>query len=114
VIGVAGLAAGLVAVGALALSGRRELAAALFYLLLSTALSGSFLAIESSLLTYYFVVACLAAQRRGVAAVAQALWEAPIRRQAWGLPAEGEAKVRPRRQQSPDRSDGRGRGAPAR
>jgi hypothetical protein len=114
VIGVAGLAAGLVAVGALALSGRREMAAALLYLLLSTALSGSFLAIESSLLTYYFVVACLAGQRRGVGPVVQALREAPIRRQAWGLPAEGEAKVRPRRQQSPDRSGGRGRGAPAR
>jgi hypothetical protein len=64
VFGVAALVAAVVAAGALALSGRRELAAGLLYLLLSTALSGSFLAIESSLLTYYFLVACGIAQRR--------------------------------------------------
>lgn len=37
--------------------GRREEAAGLSYLLLSTALSGSFLSVESSLLTYFFIVA---------------------------------------------------------
>ncbi|MCC2975517.1 hypothetical protein LK533_02365 [Sphingomonas sp. PL-96] len=88
VFGVAALAAGVVAVGALALSGRRELAAGLLYLLLSTALSGSFLAIESSLLTYYFLVACMTAQRRSAAPMVPAWREPAIRRHAYGLPAE--------------------------
>lgn len=73
VFGIAALAAAGVAVGALALSGQREFAAGLLYLLLSTALSGSFLAIESSLLTYYFLVAC-----RGAAAVKRG-WDPPAK-----------------------------------
>lgn len=63
VAGIAMLAAAMAGVAALVLAGQRERAAALLYLLLSTALSGSFLAIESSLLSYHLVVACLAAQR---------------------------------------------------
>lgn len=64
VFGVAALAAGVLGMVALMVAGERERAAALLYLLLSTALSGSFLAIESSLLTYYFIVACRAAPPR--------------------------------------------------
>ena len=45
VLGVAALVAAVIGVAALVFSGRRETAAALLYLLLSTAISGSFLAI---------------------------------------------------------------------
>lgn len=89
VLGVAALAAALVRVAALVFSGRREAAAALLYLLLSTALSGSFLSIESSLLTYYFIVACRTAARPARSAVESgaATEAARARRPAWGRPA---------------------------
>jgi len=51
------------------LVGEREISAAILYLTLSTALSGSFLAIESSLLTYFFIVACLAGRARRLSTV---------------------------------------------
>lgn len=47
----------------LIMSGEREFAAALIYLLISTSLSGSFLSIESSLLTYFFIVGAREARR---------------------------------------------------
>lgn len=64
VLGIAIVVAGLAGGMLMFLRGERELSAAILYLLLSTALSGSFLAIESSLLTYFFVTACLASRLR--------------------------------------------------
>jgi hypothetical protein len=92
VFGVAALAAGLFGVAALVLAGAREAGAALLYLMLSTAMSGSFLAIESSLLTYYFVVACLGAHRRRYEdpRPAETPHPAVARRPAWSLPADGQ------------------------
>ena len=89
VMGAAALAAALLGIAALMLAGRREAAAALLYLLLSTAISGSFLSVESSLLTYYFVAACRAAARpcRPAAETNAAMRAAPARRPAWGPPA---------------------------
>ncbi|MFZ3485569.1 hypothetical protein [Sphingomonas sp. 3-13AW] len=88
VFGLAALAAGLCGVAALAAAGAREAAAALMYLLLSTALSGSFLAIESSLLTYYFAAACVAAHRRRFRG--RAPRPGDVRRLTWGLPANAQ------------------------
>ncbi|MFV0624144.1 hypothetical protein ACBY01_09065 [Sphingomonas sp. ac-8] len=86
VLGVAALGVALTAVAWLVGTGQRERGAALLYLLLSTALSGSFLAIESSLLTYFFVVACLAEHRRRYGHAPPPLrlvQPPPVRRPAW-------------------------------
>ncbi|GAA4779279.1 hypothetical protein GCM10023219_28920 [Stakelama sediminis] len=64
--GVFGIAACLMLIfysGILFIRGERELSAAIMYLFLSTALSGSFLSIESSLLTFLFITTCLAVRR---------------------------------------------------
>ena len=42
--------------------GEREYAACILYIGMSTALSGSFLSIESSLLTYFFISSCISAR----------------------------------------------------
>lgn len=65
ILGVAILAVSIVSIIMLTANGQKEAASALTYVVMSTAISGSFLAIESSLLTYFFVVAARA--RRGLA-----------------------------------------------
>jgi hypothetical protein len=63
-VGIAAILMGLVGVVLAFIRNERELAAALLYLIMSAALSGSFLSIESSLLTYFFVTTCLIARRQ--------------------------------------------------
>lgn len=67
IVGWALLGSALAGILLLVLRGEREFAAALLYVVMSTALSGSFLSIESTLLTYFFITACIAA--RGVSVV---------------------------------------------
>lgn len=66
-LGIAGIAAvfgALFGVVLLVTRGERELACALLYAVMATALSGSFLSIESSLLIYYMTVSCIFARTR--------------------------------------------------
>lgn len=62
VLGIIAIAAGIMYILFSLASGERERAAAVTYLILSTALSGSFLSIESSYLTYLFIVAARVAR----------------------------------------------------
>lgn len=63
ILGIGAIAAALIYVVFAVITGERERASAMMYLILSTALSGSFLSIESSLLTYLFIVAARDARR---------------------------------------------------
>ncbi|GAB7555801.1 hypothetical protein NRB_53230 [Novosphingobium sp. 11B] len=63
-IGVAALVFSIIAAAIYFLNGNRELSCAVIYIILSTGLSGSFLSIESTLITFYFVVACRVASQR--------------------------------------------------
>ncbi|MDB5718454.1 MAG: hypothetical protein JWM38_1881 [Sphingomonas bacterium] len=66
-LGILSLAYALILLFGFQIGGEREYAAIVIYVLLSTAASGSPLLIESSLLIYYFVVACRYGRARRIA-----------------------------------------------